>query len=147
MVESRLREYMTMLKSRELKSTPQRVAMLRILEEMGHAEIEEIYNHIKRDFVSISLATVYKNINTMREAGLIQEIKVPERRSRFEIVKEPHSHFLCRQCGRIYDIPQPRVEELQLPEGFEPLHYTLTVEGICRECRATPEGGEKGGEG
>jgi len=134
-VETRLREYTALLKEKELKSTPQRVAMLRILEEKGHADIDHIYNEIKKDFVSISLATVYKNINTMLEAGLIQEIKVPQKKSKYEITKHKHSHFVCEKCGEVYDIEHPKKLDIELPEGFEPKEASVMVSGICKECR------------
>ncbi|MRI83557.1 MAG: transcriptional repressor [Nitratiruptor sp.] len=108
--------------------------MLEILERYGHADIEEIYNEIKEIFISISLATVYKNINTMLEAGLIQEIKIPNGKSKFEIVKEHHSHFFCTQCNRIYDIPHPQRLPLLLPDGFVPKESMVMVTGVCATC-------------
>ena len=109
--------------------------MLRILEEKGHADIEHIYNEIKKDFVSISLATVYKNINTMLDAGIIQEIKVPQKKSKFEITKHKHSHFVCEKCGEVYDVEQPKKLDIELPEGFEPKEASVMISGICKECR------------
>jgi len=134
-VESRLRELTQLLKANELKSTPQRMAMLRILEEKGHADIDHIYNEIKKEFVSISLATVYKNINTMLDAGLIQEIKVPQKKSKYEITKHKHSHFVCEKCGEVYDIDPPKTIEFDLPEGFEDKEVSVMVTGLCKECR------------
>ncbi len=133
-LEERYLEYTKMLKEKELKSTPQRVAMLGILEEHGHADIEEIYNEIKKEFVSISLATVYKNINTLLEAGIIQEIKVPHKKSKFEITKHKHSHFICEKCGGVYDVAQPKSIDIELPQGFKPKEASLMLSGICPKC-------------
>ncbi|MRI58175.1 MAG: transcriptional repressor [Epsilonproteobacteria bacterium] len=133
-MEQKYIEYSNLLKQNDLKSTPQRVAMLGILERKGHADVDYIYNEIKKDFVSISLATVYKNINTMLEAGIIQEIKVPQKKSKFEIAKAKHSHFVCESCGEVYDIEEPRNLQIRLPEGFHPKEASVMVMGVCKEC-------------
>ncbi|SMC09388.1 Fur family transcriptional regulator [Nitratiruptor tergarcus] len=133
-MEKRYVEYTNMLKEKELKSTPQRVAMLGILEQKGHADIEDIYSEIKKEFVSISLATVYKNINTLLEAGIIQEIKVPHKKSKFELKKHKHSHFVCEKCGNVYDVEQPKSIDIELPEGFKPKETSLMLSGICPKC-------------
>ncbi len=128
-------QYADMLKQKELKSTPQRMAMLGIMEAKGHADIDEIYQEIKKDFVSISLATVYKNINTMLDAGIIEEIKVPQKKSKFEIAKHKHSHFVCEKCGEVYDVQKPKKLDIELPEGFEPREASVMIVGVCKKCR------------
>ena len=133
-MEQKYLEYSNLLKRNDLKSTPQRVAMLGILEKKGHADVDHIYNEIKKDFVSISLATVYKNINTMLDAGIIQEIKVPQKKSKFEITKHKHSHFVCEKCGEVYDIDVPKKLDIELPEGFRPKESSVMVTGICKSC-------------
>ncbi|NPA03376.1 MAG: transcriptional repressor [Epsilonproteobacteria bacterium] len=133
-MENRYLEYSELLKKNALKSTPQRVAMLGILEKMGHADVDHIYNEIKKEFVSISLATVYKNINTMLEAGIIQEIKVPQKKSKFEITKHKHSHFICEKCGEVFDIKRPRQLDIELPEGFRAKEASVMIHGVCKRC-------------
>ncbi len=128
-------QYADMLKQKDLKSTPQRMAMLGIMEAKGHADIDEIYQEIKKDFVSISLATVYKNINTLLDAGIIEEIKVPQKKSKFEIVKHKHSHFVCEKCGEVYDVQKPKKLDIELPEGFEPKEASVMIVGVCKKCR------------
>ncbi len=136
-MEKRYMQYSQLLKEKELKSTPQRVAMLGILEKKGHADIDDIYNEIKKDFVSISLATVYKNIHTMLDAGIIQEIKVPQKKSKFEITKHKHSHFVCEKCGMVYDIDEPKKLDIELPEGFAPKEAMVMLIGICKKCQSS----------
>lgn len=134
-MEKRYLEYTQLLKEKELKSTPQRVAMLGILEKMGHADIEDIYQEIKKEFVSISLATVYKNIHTLLDAGIIQEIKVPHKKSQFEITKHKHSHFVCEKCGKVYDIDEPKKLDIELPKGFTPKEAMVMIAGVCAKCQ------------
>ncbi len=133
-MEQNYQRYVQLLGEKSLKTTPQRIAMLGILDKRGHADVEDIYGEIKREFVSISLATVYKNINTLLDAGIIQEIKVPQKRSKYEITKHKHSHFVCEKCGEVYDIEAPRKIDVDLPEGFKPKEASLMIIGICKSC-------------
>jgi len=123
-----------LLRQKRLKTTPQRLAMLRILHERGHADIDHIYQEIKKEFLSVSLATVYKNVHTMLEAGLIEEIRIPRHKSRYEISKERHGHFLCQRCGELYDVPQPSQLDLSLPEGFVADTFLVMAKGVCAKC-------------
>ena len=134
-MERNYQKYSKLLNEKSLKTTPQRMAMLDILEKRGHADVEDIYGEIKKEFVSISLATVYKNINTMMDAGIIQEIKIPHKKSKYEITKHKHSHFICEKCGELYDIDIPKKLEIDLPQGFEPKESTLMISGICPKCK------------
>lgn len=63
-------ELLQMLKKYDLKATPQRLCVLKILKRHEHPNIDELYAEIKREYPSISLATVYKNINTLQSQGL-----------------------------------------------------------------------------
>ena len=63
------------LKAKNLKVTPQRIAMLHEIEENGHMDVDELYERIKEFYPSISLATIYKNIGALCEANILREIK------------------------------------------------------------------------
>ena len=65
------------LKESGLKITPQRITILQEIYKSGHATVEEIYENILQIHPSISLATIYKNLISMCEAGIINEIKPP----------------------------------------------------------------------
>ncbi len=133
-MERNLQRFSKLLNEKSLKTTPQRIAMLDILEKKGHADVEDIFGEIKKEFVSISLATVYKNINTMMDAGIIQEIKIPHKKSKYEITKHKHSHFVCEKCGELYDIEMPKRLEIDLPHGFKPKESMIMIAGICPKC-------------
>lgn len=126
------------LKERGLKITPQRIAILKEIQNKGHATIEEIYESIFAVYPSISLATIYKNLNYMCESGIINEIKPPLQRQRYEINHTPHSHLICQVCGSLQDIDLETKDLLRsknLPQNFEVANITITFYGVCQECR------------
>ena len=95
-------EIIEILKEKKLKATPQRLAILNILNGHKHPTIEEIYEEIKKVFPSISLATIYKNINTLKDANLITELN-PGGKLKYDINIKPHFHGVCKKCGKVID--------------------------------------------
>ncbi|NLC28735.1 MAG: transcriptional repressor [Campylobacteraceae bacterium] len=97
--------YMQLLKSCNLKATPQRISVLKALDENTHPTIDELFERIREEHPAISLATVYKNLNTLKEEGLVVEINTPSGKMRYDIFNMPHIHAVCLSCGKIEDIP------------------------------------------
>ena len=96
--------YIKTLKQYELKVTPQRVAIVEELYICGHLNIDQLYNKLLDKFPSISLATIYKNMNSMIERNFVQEVKVPNEKSVYELSKANHAHFVCDGCKTIEDL-------------------------------------------
>lgn len=126
------------LKSMGLKLTPQRLAIIRFLEENRiHPSAEDIYKEIKVDYPSLSLATVYNTLDVLTEAGEIQEILINPDKRNFDYNPVPHSHFFCRVCLAVCDLeaglmnaPVPREVSGYLVEG-----YALNFYGVCPVCQ------------
>lgn len=92
------------LKENNLKVTPQRLVIYNYLSNnLSHPSAESIYNGIKELNPSISLATVYKTLNSLKSASLIQEINVGEDSFRYDIQVLPHAHLICNKCNAIID--------------------------------------------
>ncbi len=97
-------ELLNLLKQHDLKATPQRLCVLKILKKHEHPTIDELYAQVKSEYPSISLATVYKNLNTLQEQGLVVEVNVPNQKAYYDIYEEPHMHMICSNCGKISDL-------------------------------------------
>ncbi len=104
--------YLQILKEHKLKATPQRMAILKVLDKHTHPNIDELYEEIKQDYPSVSLATVYKNVSTLKEIGLVAEVNMPNSKMRYDIYLEPHIHVICNNCQNVLDIP--RCDDLNL---------------------------------
>ncbi len=130
--------YETLLKQHQLKVTPQRVGILEMMDGAGHITIENLFEQIKKRFTSISLATLYKNINSMLDTSLITEVKAPRYKTHYEITKESHAHFVCTSCGQHKDIAfdmntlcKNLVDEIT----YEVATTSVILSGLCPKCK------------
>ena len=96
-------DYISLLKNSGLKTTFQRLYILQVINEHGHLNVDEIYTKVLVVHPSISLATIYKNILMLVEKGVIKEIPIEGKKSKYEIIKEDHFHLICIECGHVED--------------------------------------------
>ncbi len=132
-----MNSYEQLLREHKIKVTPQRLSIVEELYGRVHLGIDELYEAIKKKFPSVSLATVYKNINTMLDSHFIQEVKIPNEKSKYELSKEVHSHVVCKECGKVEDLVldlqsiSKRAKELS---NYEIKEESLIFSGVCPEC-------------
>ncbi|KAB7885358.1 Fur family transcriptional regulator [Poseidonibacter ostreae] len=129
--------YTVLLKNYDLKVTPQRVAIVEELYLNGHMNIDDLYHKLLAKFPSISLATIYKNINAMVEKVFLSEVKVPNAKSVFELVKEEHAHLVCSECGNIEDVSldiSSVLTEVTSKSQFKIDSTNLVLSGLCCNC-------------
>lgn len=129
--------YAQLLKEYNLKVTPQRLAIVEELNYNGHMNIDDLYKNLLKKFPSISLATIYKNINSMLEKIFLHEVKLPNQKSVYELKKEEHSHVICKACNSIIDISLDTSSLAK--EASEITNYTLEkssviFSGLCSSC-------------
>jgi Fur family peroxide stress response transcriptional regulator len=132
-----MKNYTTVLREYNLKATPQRLVIIESIDKYGHINIDRLYEEVKAKFSSISLATIYKNINSMIKNMLLQEVKIPNQKSVFEIVKEQHSHLVCSNCFEVLDI---KVNTTKITKAIS-LDYQFIIDksdllfsGKCKNC-------------
>lgn len=128
------------LKEKNLKITPQRVAILKFLNQKVHPTIDEIYSDVKREFVSISLATIYKNLNILKDEEIVFEINPQDGKLRYDLNLKPHIHSYCPKCKSLNDLfVEDFISECNskfsqlLNSNIIRVDVLLTVE--CEECR------------
>lgn len=127
-----------LLKEYNLKVTPQRVAIVEELYRNGHMNIDDLYKNLLEKFPSISLATIYKNVNAMVEKIFLNEVKVPDAKTVYELVKEDHSHLVCSSCGKIEDIQIDTSvlnNSLSSVSGFKVDNTEVVFQGTCEKCQ------------
>ncbi|AEA34533.1 Fur family transcriptional regulator [Hippea maritima] len=128
-----------LLNNTDLKATPQRLAILEEIHKAGHIDLETIYKNISQRFPSVSLATVYKNIHTLRDRGVIKELSIKGAKPKYEIAaQKPHHHLICKVCGDVIDIEIDTTflkEQLKKVEDFEVSNCDIYCYGICSKCK------------
>jgi Fur family peroxide stress response transcriptional regulator len=137
----RLKTLAKKLKARGQRVTPQRMAVLQALSNnRRHPGIEDIYTSVREDFPMISLATVYKTINMLKEIGEVMELNTGEDYHRYDGYRPyPHPHLICTRCKRITDIDAVDLEEIAQniahDTGYSIQSERLDIYGICPECQ------------
>ncbi|MCG8640083.1 MAG: transcriptional repressor [Desulfobacterales bacterium] len=144
MIESKKRFEIIIQKLRDEghKITPQRMAIVKILSKSeNHPSVEDIYDQIKEDFPTMSLATVYRNIVLIKSLGEVLELGFPDGSNRYDGNKPyPHPHVVCIQCKKIVDPDLDSLdnmtEEVAKETEFKILNHRLDFFGICKRCQA-----------
>jgi Fur family ferric uptake transcriptional regulator len=126
-----------------LRATPARVGVLDAIRSVDapvtHAELAERVRGNGWD-----AATVYRNLMTLVEAGVVARTDHGDRRWRFEAVRidEPrheHPHFFCTDCGTVSCLPEVKVQlrrTMTLPRSARSHHVEVQLRGVCDDCGA-----------
>ena len=125
------------LKEHNLKTTPQRLAILESVFDHGHINIDDLYMQIKTKFSSISQATIYKNIKSMTINNILFEVKLPNNKSVYEIKKHEHAHLLCKNCAQVTDVTvdiKNVVSDISKEYNFHIDQSDLVLSGYCKSC-------------
>lgn len=127
-------------RSRRLRITPQRDALLRVLSRAGHhPTADELYRGVRRRLPSVSPATVYRNVQQLAEAGIISTLH-RSGAAQYDANPEEHHHFVCETCGSVVDIYLARVS-YRVDVRRSPLNGTVVdgcdvqLRGRCARCR------------
>ena len=105
----------------------------------GHPSPELIYGKVKRKIPSISLATVYNNIRTFLENGMLREVSMHHGSLRVEPNDDEHHHLVCVRCKKIADLDTESIGPLRMkvqPRGFRVTRIAVDVLGVCADCAA-----------
>lgn len=101
----------------------------------GHMTAEQLFLELKKKEPKVVLATVYNNLNTLCQEGLIRKMSIEGSPDRYDKIQK-HDHLVCKKCGALLDIKfedLTRKLEDQLGEGI--LSYDLKVYYLCPKCR------------
>lgn len=133
-------DYASLLKESGLKATFQRMNILESIEQHGHMTIDAIYEKVIKTHPSLSLATVYKNIILMVEKGVLVEVPITGKKSKYELIKEDHIHLVCTECGEVEDKPQHFAADALFTSMTEQENFTLSKQqinlyGVCCHCQ------------
>ena len=120
----------------------QRETILNTLKEnVVHPTAEYLYDVLKKENSTISLATLYRNLNQLAENGIIKKIDGLENSSHFDHNTHEHYHFICKKCKRVFDIDADVAPELirktEELTDFVIENHDIVFSGICKDCRQT----------
>ena len=140
----RMNFFRSRCEERGLAMTHQRWVIYRTLAGTSqHPTPEETFAKVRQDIPSISFATIYKNIKTFLDAGLLREVSTPDQTMRLDANLESHHHLVCASCGTILDLSEDCVAPVHLkktpPRGFRVESYNVNFLGHCGQCKPQAE--------
>jgi len=139
--QDRLGQMIRVLKEKGHRLTPQRLAVLKILaKSVDHPSVETIYQTVRANFPTTSLATIYNTVNLLKDAHEVLELGFANLSSRYDGNKPyPHPHAICTGCGEIVDPECASLEglaqEMASQTGFHITHHQVFFFGLCRKCQ------------
>ncbi len=125
------------------RNTAQRSAVLRVFERISRPlGPPEVLAAARADVPGLGIATVYRHLNALVEAGQLTTVQMGGEPSRYELVgKGHHHHFRCRTCEQVFEVAGcPGNLEPLVPEGFELEGHEVVLHGQCPACRKPPAG-------
>jgi Fur family peroxide stress response transcriptional regulator len=127
------------LRGKGYKATPQRIAISRFaMCDRSHPTVQRVYSEVKKVHPTVSLATVYKTIQILKEVGLIQALSLPQDQTRFDSDMEPHINLVCLRCGDIKDLEETSIRgiiaKVSATENFSATGQRFDIYGICQGC-------------
>lgn len=144
-------EFRSFLARKDMRRTAERVAILRdVLRRKTHFEADDVYTSLKRKGKKVSLASVFRTIPLLVEAGFVRKTPCDHMHARYESVYESqhHDHLVCVKCGRVIEFKDDAIEELQERVAkkyrFAMSGHRLILSGLCRECQGKRDNDLKG---
>ncbi len=115
--------------------TKQRSAVLRALADGTHLSAEAILERVRADLPGVSLGTIYRTLDILRELGLVQIFTFGGIAARYEVALEKHHHLLCSVCRSLVDVRTDALAEIARAiaanEGYRDIDFSLTIVGRC----------------
>ena len=124
------------LKENDIAPSMQRIKILEYLKSYKtHPTADMIYQALADEMPTLSKTTVYNTLKTFAEKGILVALSLFENEVRYEYNTEPHIHFKCTKCNKIYDLDKAydRYDENMI-DGHKITEHHVNLKGICIDC-------------
>ncbi|WP_428042994.1 Fur family transcriptional regulator [Candidatus Avelusimicrobium fimicolum] len=138
-LQKRLAFFEDQCRARGLRVTNQRREIFRaVAASCEHPSAEKVFLAVRKNMPNVSLDTVYRTLASLEEMDLLMRVGLSSK-ARFDGDLRPHCHFVCTNCGEVYDVFLKDGESLPLPAGMahwgDVKQINLQVRGLCNKCR------------
>jgi Fur family ferric uptake transcriptional regulator len=137
-----LEAFRSYLRDHNLPVTHQREAVAETIFFAGaHLSVGDIERALRGRRVQVGKATIYRTLDLLLDAGVVQEHDFGEGFKRYEplAAQSHHEHLICIACGRVVEFSSERLERMKSliadEYGFRYHHHRLEIYGICRDCQ------------
>ncbi len=137
-IDARMQHFIEVCRKRGLKATHQRMEVFRELAaNEGHPDAETVFESVHKRIPAISLDTVYRTLAMLEENGLVRRVAVAGK-ARYDAETRQHHHFVCSECGVVYDFYSDVLDAVSVPQSADELGHIeschIQVRGICNDC-------------
>ncbi len=124
----------------KLRMTTQRQVIMEELKSVkSHPTAGELCHMVRRRLPRISLGTVYRNLDILSRAGMVQKLDVAGQEMRFDGNTMNHYHLRCLECGRVFDVEMDLLsgveQQVAQQSGFRVYGHRLEFIGLCEACQ------------
>ncbi len=135
-----LEQIIASLRDEGRRITPQRMAIVDyLLKTEDHPSAEIIHKVVRKRYPMVSLSTVYKTLELLKKKKLVNEIEV-EGEARFDAHTDEHINVVCMNCGKIDDIDEGSLREIQIKAARKSKYLILKsnfeLHGYCSNCKS-----------
>ena len=113
-----------------------------LMDNQSHPTADWVYSRLKPQHATLSLGTVYRNLNLLAEQGKLKKISMAGEADRFDGELSTHIHFKCVRCGQLSDMEGKAAEvilnsldQVRDITGHETFSDNIVLEGICSQCK------------
>ncbi len=130
---------------RGLRVTEQRREIFKtVASSHSHPSAEDVFAVVREKMSNVSLDTVYRTLASLADMELILRVGTAYK-ERFDGDLRPHAHFICSDCGEVYDIFY-NLDHMMLPlqEAFscgDVRQINLQYKGLCKQCQEKRKSG------
>jgi len=125
-----------------LSVTAQRLAIFEALSaSREHPSAEQLHRAVQKKLPSLSLATVYKNLEALKAIGAVADVNPLHQEARYEAALpgtgagRPHHHLVCTNCKKVRDLHGLTLDPLPDAQGFAVRAVRIQAEGLCPDCQ------------
>lgn len=128
------------LKDRQINPTAMRLLVLDFLTRQTAAIS---LNDLEKGMAPSDRITIYRTLKTFEEKGLVHSIEDGSGATKYALCEQDcdgenhhdlHVHFYCNTCKETFCLPDTRIPEMTLPNGFKQQEMNLIIKGICEHC-------------
>ena len=141
MVNAKIHNCKEELNDAELRATPARMAVMKLLEETkAPVDIQTVKEYLDRENITTDPATVFRIMNMFTEKGITKQISFNEGKFRYELASKPdHHHLVCSNCGGVESFSDCNIPALEKDilekKGFAVKTHSLEFYGLCSKCQ------------
>jgi len=134
-----MERFLEKLRDGGFKLTPRRQAIIELFSRCGvHLTPEEVWNKLKIQFERCGLPSVYRNLESLVQCGILTRIQQFDRRKHYGLCLSSHTghhyHLTCVQCGKVEVIKNCAINKIKKINGYKIVSHFMQVDGLCPVC-------------